>query len=854
MDGVRQANGWTPEGSAGQQGHAILVPEEEEGALRNLLEQSPDAALILNLVDQERLVLEYLNAPALRLVPGQSENYRGMLLEVVLPFLARTEVPAQLQATALGGTPLMVSDFGYEEYPLQGIYDVRAVRVAPCRVVVELVEVSSRRATEQRIRERLEWRTRQQETLLLLSTDPAVTGGDFALATRVICEYAGNVMGVDRASVWLFDDATRELVCYSGYDRTRGVYVGRDRLWVADFPEYVEALAAGRALPIHDVETDPRATGLRVVYSDRHNIGAYLDAPVRIGGRLVGVICHEHVGCSRQWSSLETAFAGQLADQVAQAFMHAERKRTEQTLKEDSAFRQAIIENASEGLCVCSTVEAAPHLLFTVWNARMVDITGYTLEEINSLGWFQALFPNPGERAAAVERFARIRLGDNIRHEEWEMVRKDGLRRVVSISTTSLPGTDGETVMLGLLQDVTERTRQEEQRLSLERQLQHAQKLESLGVLAGGIAHDFNNLLMGILGNAELARMELPPSSPSLGFLRDLETAAHRAADLCRQMLAYSGKGQFVVQLVDVNELISEMSQLLRVSVSKKAMLRCQLSQDLPQIRADSTQIHQVFMNLITNAADAIGDRSGVVIVSTREVMCAEGELPDPEQPGAAAPAGRYVCCEVTDTGAGMSNEVRERMFDPFYTTKFTGRGLGLAAVLGIVRGHGGAIRVDSEEGRGTRISVYFPAIDIPKANEAAEPVEVGGEGLTEGGKILVVDDESSVRFLAERMVEHLGFESVGATDGVEGLEIFKRDPDKIIAVLLDLTMPRMDGEETLRCLRDINADIPVILMSGYSEADISSRFEGLKPKGFLQKPFQLAALEAKLMEVLQKR
>lgn len=408
---------------------------------------------------------------------------------------------------------------------------------------------------------------------------------------------------------------------------------------------------------------------------------------------------------------------------------------------------------------------------------------------------------------------------------------------------------DGRLVRYEMAIDITALRKAEEERRRMELQVQQAQKLESLGVLAGGIAHDFNNLLMAILGNADLALQDLSEVSPARPMLEEIEIAARRAADLCRQMLAYSGKGRFVLMPINLSEVVSEMVHMLQVSVSKKAVLRFHCAETLPSIEADPTQIRQVIMNLIINASEAIGNRSGVISISTGAMECDRQYLTSTHL-DESLPEGCYVYLEVTDTGSGMDAETQARIFDPFFTTKFTGRGLGLAAVLGIVRGHRGAIKVYSEPGRGTTFKILFPAIDLPP--ETIHPERFPGEHWCGTGTVLLVDDEETVRTLGKRMLERLGFDVLVACDGREALNLFAAHGEEIVCVILDLTMPHMDGEETFRELRRIRPNVRVVMSSGYNEQEIVQRFAGKSLAGFIQKPYQLARLAATLRNILE--
>lgn len=399
---------------------------------------------------------------------------------------------------------------------------------------------------------------------------------------------------------------------------------------------------------------------------------------------------------------------------------------------------------------------------------------------------------------------------------------------------------DGQQAVLGVARNLSERKQGEEENHKLEQQLLHAQKLESLGVLAGGIAHDFNNILMAIIGNADLALMRINRESPAVDNLHRIEKAAARAADLAKQMLAYSGKGKFVVESIDLNRLIEEMLHMLEVSVSKKAVLRLNQCQALPSVEADATQMRQIIMNLVINASEAIGDRSGVINITTGCMECDRSYLKDvwlDENLG----DGLYVYLEIADSGCGMDKDTLAKLFDPFFTTKFTGRGLGMAAVLGIVRGHRGAIKVYSEPGKGTTFKILFPAgsqqsAEIP--GDASSCDEWQGSGT-----VLLVDDEETVRGVGSEMLKELGFTAITANNGREAIEVFNSTPD-IAFVILDLTMPHMDGEQCFRELRRLKADVRVIMSSGFNEQEVTQKFVGKGLAGFIQKPYKLSTLQ----------
>ncbi len=383
--------------------------------------------------------------------------------------------------------------------------------------------------------------------------------------------------------------------------------------------------------------------------------------------------------------------------------------------------------------------------------------------------------------------------------------------------------------------DITPRKRGEAERLDLERRMQHRQKLESLGLMAGGMAHDFNNALMVIQGNAELALQDTLEDAASYDSIREIQYGAQRAAGLAGQLLAYSGRGRVVSKPVSLSDLLIEIEPMLRISASREVRFELNLPRNLPTMHGDPTQLRQIAMNLVANAAEAIGDTDGSLSIRTGLV---DGE----EQ------ADQHVFLEVADTGCGMDTEVVQRIFDPFFTTKFTGRGLGMAAVMGIVRDHHGTIDIQSKPGVGTTIRILFPTAngDVDEAG-TAQSLETENERRGTPHCVLLVDDEDDVRAITQSMLECFGLEVLTATDGIEAIEIFRERAHDIDLVLLDLTMPRLGGEETYRELRAIRPDVSIILTSGYSEQDLGERFADRPGTNFVQKPYCFATLKAVL-------
>jgi PAS domain S-box-containing protein len=482
------------------------------------------------------------------------------------------------------------------------------------------------------------------------------------------------------------------------------------------------------------------------------------------------------------------------------------------------------------------------------WNREAERVYGCARADALGHDYYRAFLPDT-VRTSFRNSVATVLEGNQARSFETEVRSRDGSESLLIWNVTRLMGVDGEA--LGVIasgQDITEVKRLDGERRALEAKVQQAQKLESLGVLAGGIAHDFNNLLVGILGNASLVLMDLPEDSPLREIISDIETTALRAADLTKQMLAYSGKGRFVVHPVDLNSVVREMAQLLQTVVNKRAALRFDFAQDLPTVEADGTQLRQIVMNLITNASDAIGNEDGAITLRTG-VLHASRESLESGYVDDELPEGDYAFIEVEDSGCGMDAETQARIFDPFFSTKFTGRGLGLAATLGIVRGHRGTIKVRSEPQHGTTFTILLPCMRAETSTH--DSVSALREPFRGSGSVLVVDDDETVRSVARHMLERSGFTVLTARDGCEGVATFEACRDEVTLVLLDLTMPTLGGEEAFRAMRQMRPDVRVVLMSGFSSHELASRYGSEGMAGFIQKPFRVEELQACLTSIL---
>jgi PAS domain S-box-containing protein len=631
------------------------------------------------------------------------------------------------------------------------------------------------------------------------------------------------VEGIKDYAVFLLDPAGRIISWNPGAQRISG-YEGDEVLgqnFARLFPE--EDVAAGRpAELLRKAAASGRLEneGWRIRKDGRRFLASEIITPLYDphGGLQGFTKIARDITEQRLAEAAMQSLAESLEDQV---------KARVQELRASEARLQGFIRHAPAAIAF-KDMEGR----FLIINPRMEAIIGLASGDI--LGKTnEAVFP-PAECARLRERDQRaLRLRRAIQEEDhW--TDGDGTVRCYLCQVFPLVDATDQCWGLGFIgTDITERKQ-------ADLALLQSQKLESLGVLAGGIAHDFNNLLGAMRGNVELAATEasLERARPHLDTLRGLIA---KGSGLLQQMLAYSGRGTPCVRMLDLNQLVREMTHLLGTSISKKAQIRLDLDPRLPAMEADPAQIQQVVMNLVINASEALGDHNGVITLTTR---AEELSLPAMDAAGdTAGRSGAHVVLEVADNGSGMAPEVVKKIFDPFFTTKFAGRGLGLAAIHGIVRGHQGRIQVSSEPGRGSTFKLLFPAAQgqaQPADPDALPPPRVDGKGA---GVVLVVDDEDAMRAVMVQALGRAGFQVLEARDGREAVALFGQHRERIRVIIMDLTMPIMDGEEACRELRGSGAAMPIILSSGFSETEALRRFEGLDLAGFLQKPFGLGAM-----------
>jgi signal transduction histidine kinase/ActR/RegA family two-component response regulator len=553
---------------------------------------------------------------------------------------------------------------------------------------------------------------KQQDAIVRLARKQGLNVDLQDALSHAVVESA-ETLQVERVGVWLLSEDRQELRCVRSFTLSTRTLGGGEVLHSVDYPAYFAALESGRGIEAHDARQDPRTNEFRDGYLVPLGITSMLDATIRDEGRVIGVVCHEHIGPARIWTPDVLGFAGAVADQVSMALANAERHRL-------AAERD----------------EMQKHML-------------------------------------------------------------------------------------------------------------HSQKLESLGLLAGGIAHDFNNLLVGILTNAEFSRDVLDPGHPAHPALDDVVAAAERTALLTRQLLTFSGRSPTIFKPADLVHHVKELAHLLEASISKKVQVVLDLPAEAPNIRADESQLQQVIMNVILNAAEAIGKESGSVRVTVRAVELSENQLRT--LVARSARPGPHVLFEVADTGRGIDEASLARIFDPFFTTKGSGRGLGLAAVVGIMASHEGALGVTSTPGRGTTFRLYFPVAGSNLPGEVEKTIR----RTDARGTILVIDDESLIRKVLQRVLLRAGYEVLQADSGRAGVEILRASGDQIRCVILDVTMPELSGIETLPELRRVRSGLPVLFMSGFDHTDSLKNVLRNEQVHFLAKPFSPDGLLEKIDETL---
>lgn len=689
-------------------------------------------------------------------------------------------------------------------------------------------DITERKRVEQKLRASEALLRRQNRVLVELTKQKRLFQGPLENALRLITEAAAETLQVARVGIWLFEEDNAVLKCRDVYVQESGEHVADSALVVKEFPVYFEALEQVRTLAATDALSDPRTASMASVYLDENHISSLLDAPIRLGGKTLGVVCHEHTGEPREWAIEEENFAASMADVVTLAIESREHLRTE---AERDRLAMAM-EQTVEAVVITDTNGIIQYV-----NPAFAEITGYDRDE--AIGSTPRMIKS-GEHD---EDFYR---------EMWETLHKggvwagritnrckDGSLYQAELVISSVRDAHGEVVnYIGVSRDITHE-------IELEEQFRQAQKMENVGRLAGGIAHDFNNLLTSILGFSRLIQDSIEEDHPVQADIREIVHAGERAAKLTRQLLAFGRKQIMQIRALDLNEVVMEMDQLLRRTLGEDVELVTVLGEELGTVEADAGLLEQIIMNLAVNARDAM-PKGGKLTIETRAVALDEAFCSNRVD----LMPGDYVLLAVKDIGMGMPDEVVEHAFEPFFTTKEKGKGtgLGLATVYGIVKQLNGHVEIDSELDVGTSVSIYLSRADIPKQElPRSQQREMPGGSET----ILVVEDEDTVRHLTVRMLKTLGYHVLEARHGGEALLICERYKEPIDMVLTDVVMPHVGGHELMKRLHAVREDLKVLYISGFTEDRIIDHGVGKQGVPLLLKPYTSEALAQKVRDVL---
>ncbi|MBP6673024.1 MAG: PAS domain S-box protein, partial [Bacteroidetes bacterium] len=616
-----------------------------------------------------------------------------------------------------------------------------------------------------------------------------------------------------------------------------------------DHPHIEQAITSARTVFVPDTAIADLSPAERFV-SEQRNLRSILYLPLIVKEKAIGVLIVSRTDEVRILSASEIdlcrtfASIASIAVENARLYQQLQWELSEHRRAEDAlatSNKRLALAQRSAGVGVWDWDMKLGRLDWTPELFRLFGLDPDAVEASFDV-WNSVLHPD--DRTAAGER-----INNSIRDRvpvvnEYRIIKPSGEIRWISAIGDTMYNDHGEPLsMSGICIDITNRKLSEEAMLN-------AQKLESIGTLAGGIAHDFNNLMNSVLGQSALALHKLPKENPAVGNIQKAIKSSERVADLTKQLLAYSGKGKFFIDEIDLNALVHENIQMLELSISKTTELRLHLCADGARIVCDSSQVQQVLMNLIINGNEAVVPNPGMITVRTDIITLDRDTHEYSKFTAVPLPAGRYVMLQVSDTGCGMPQETLSKIFDPFFSTKFTGRGLGLAAVLGIVKGHHGGLRITSEVGKGTMFEILFPFAVHTKANNDAERKSmpaIHGEGRT----ILAIDDEPSVIELLEDTLSASHFTVISTVDPEKGIEIYRAQHQQISLVILDYSMPKLNGKAAFEELRKIDSTVKVLLCSGYSEEETMSGFTSARPSGYFQKPYDTDELVQKVAAII---
>jgi two-component system cell cycle sensor histidine kinase/response regulator CckA len=670
---------------------------------------------------------------------------------------------------------------------------------------------------------------RQQRALVMLTGADIIGGDDLQAAFRRITEVDATTLDVARSSIWRFNEARTSIACVDLYEYPAGRHSSGTELLAVDYPTYFRALAGTPVLAVDDARADPRTREFNDSYLIPLGITSLMDAPIHVGGVIEGVLCREHVGPPRHWTTEETTFAVGVANLVSLALARFERARAEAAMRLQSAALNA----ASDAVAITDRLGTIEWV-----NVAFTEITGYTLDE--------AIGRNPRDlvKSGVQDQAHYTRLWDTVlTGQVWrgEMInrRKDGHLFPVELTITPIRDDDGGIEhFIAVQRDLSEEKR-------LEAQFLQAQKMETVGRLAGGIAHDFNNLLTVINGTVDLLAMNMQVSDPLYADLQQIKVAGTRAASLTRQLLAFSRKQIMSLEALNLGTMVADWRGMLQRLIGEDIDLVVAPAAHTGIVRVHPSQIEQVLMNLAVNARDAMPD-GGTLTIETRDVGIDRASA----SMYVDAPPGDYVMLSVADTGVGMDATTRAQIFEPFFTTKEPGKGtgLGLTTVFGIVKQSGGGLSVDRDPGIGSTFWLYVPRVSESHRPDEARPATTLAPGHE---TVMVVEDEEPLRALATRILGTAGYQALSVANGREALAVLERHPHPVHLLFTDVVLPGIHGRELATRAAATRPEIVVLFTSGYTEDAILRHGVLDSVAHFIGKPYTASDLTRKVRSLL---